>query len=298
MAEGAVGYIREYIHMMENVDCDFIPNIGPYYGIGLQSAFLSNARVISGHDTTWVDPVLGSLADMDKLRYDEDNPWIDFMRRFMRRAQDLCEGDYCVTPLAAFAPSDLANALRGNELFCDLYDEKDEVHRLLAICADATVALYKTLEPYTYTPDGGFCAGGMWMPGTGMFLSEDNADLCSPETYREFFRDATQQVIDEIGGAFVHHHAIGWKVHPEIARLKNLRALEISWDPNFRRPVDNLPELFGMTQDKPLQIRCTLQDLKQHIDRMREGRIVLMVNVDSFEEAKEAVHIVRKNSII
>ncbi|MCL2461104.1 MAG: hypothetical protein FWF44_00425 [Defluviitaleaceae bacterium] len=298
MAEYHVGQERWFAEHTRDVLSDYIPSVGPGYGIGMNSAFLSNAPLIPAEDTSWIHPVLDELSDMKKLRFDPDNPWVDFMRRYMKRAVELCEGDYCVNMLAAFAPSDLANALRGNQLFYDLYDEPEQVDELLSQCADAIIALYRELVPYTLAPDGGFNGGGMWIPGSGLFLSEDGADLCSPEQYDRFFFPQTQRVIDAAGGAYIHHHAQGWKVHGRIAGLKNLRFLEFSWDPNRPRPVDHLDELLELSLKVPLQIRCTLKDLKERAGQMRQGRVSVMVNVDTLEEAKEAVRVVRRNSVI
>ncbi|MCL2699000.1 MAG: hypothetical protein FWE68_01680 [Defluviitaleaceae bacterium] len=298
MAERTVNALRQYTEMTKDVQCDYIPSVCPGYGIGLCSAFLSNAEVIPGLETSWVHPVLNDPDDMDKYRFDPMNPWVDFMRRYMKRAAELWQGDYSVDMLSAFAPSDLANAMRGNDFFYDLYDEPEKVSRMLSKCADALIALYRELRPYTVQPDNGFCAAGLWMPGEGFYMSEDAADLCSPEQYRNFFFPQTQRIINEIGGAFIHHHAKGWKIHAEISKLQNLRFTEFSWDPNCPRPVDHLDELLEMSLTTPLQIQCTLRDLKERAEQMRRGRLALMVYADSIEEAKEAVRIVRKYSVI
>jgi glycerol-3-phosphate responsive antiterminator len=80
--------------------------------------------------------------------------------------------------------------------------------------------------------------------------------------------------------------------------LNGLRFLEFSWDPNCPRPIDHLDELLELSLTTPLQTRCTLSDLKKYIEQMRQGRIAVMVNVDTLEEAKEAVRLVRKHSVI
>ncbi|MDR0495376.1 MAG: hypothetical protein LBG95_07100 [Treponema sp.] len=298
MAEYDVGCQRHFNDYTQDVNCDFIPAISPGYGIGLNSAFFSDAPIIPGDGTTWVHPVLDALDDIDKLRFDPMNQWMCFMRRYMQKAVELCDGGYCVGMLSAFAPSDLANALRGNELFYDLYDEPEQVDHLLSVCTEATLSLYRELKPHTLEPEGGFCAGGLWLPGNGLFLSEDAADLCSSEIYRRYFFPQTQRLINEAGGAYIHHHAKGWQIHADISKLENLRFLEFSWDPNCPRPVDRLDELLELSLATPLQIRCTLPDLKKYIGQMRQGRIAVMVNVDTIDEAQDAVRIVRKHSII
>ena len=297
MAERAVVYEKYYAKLTADVGSDYVPAVSPSYGIGLCSAFLTNAEVIPGKDTTWIHGVLDELSDMDKLRFDENNPWMDFMKRFQKRAIEVSDGEVCVGLFAAMAPSDMANQLRGNELFYDLYDEPDEVRRLLRIAADAVADAYRVLSPYQSCPEGGFATAGMWLPGPGIFLSEDAADLCSPEVYRDFFASHTQYLLDQVGGAYIHHHALGWGVQNEIAQLDDkLRFLEFSWDPNCRRPVDHLDEVIAMAHGKPIQIRCTLADLKKHIEQMCEWRFSVMVNVDTLEEAKEAVRVVHKYS--
>jgi len=298
MAENAVAGERFYMEHTEEIGCDYIPCVSPGYGIALCSAYFSGSEVTPGVDTSWIHPVVDTWDQLDALTYREDDRWVDFMRRYQRRALDLCEGDYCVAMLGAFAPSDMANALRGNALFTDLYDEPERVRRLLEVSAGAILSLYRSLRGYRYAPEGYFVAGGLALPGDGFFMSEDAADLCSPAAYREFFGPYTQRILDTVGSAYIHHHAKGWKVQGEIAKLRNLRFLEFSWDPNCPRPVDHLEEVMAMTGETPLQIRLTARDVYQNIDVIRRGRIALMVNVDTQDEAKDVVAFVRKHSKI
>ena len=294
IAEDGVKWLRYFMDYTKDIDDDYIPDISPLYGIGLNSAYFSNAEVVDSGGTTWVEHVCHSLKDIDKLQVKTENPWMQYMLRFMKRACEMWEGDYAVSMLGAFAPSDMALALRGNDFFYELYDDEDMVDYFLDKCRDAIFALYNELKPYQMAPEDGFVAGGLWIPGTGMFLSEDAADLCSPEIYNRFFKPQTQKLINQIGGAYIHHHAKGWQIHKEISSLKSLRFLEFSWDPNCPRPIDNLDELLELSLAVPLQTRCTLTDLKKYAPLFKEGRIALMVNVDTLDEAKEAVRIVRK----
>lgn len=298
MAEAAVEGERYFAQYTQKVQSDYIPAVSPAYGIGLCSAFLSNAPVIPGIDTSWIHPAMDSLEDERPLKFDPENPWITFMRRYMKRARELWDGDFCVSTLCAMAPSDLANALRGNDLFYDLYDDPEGVRRLLDRCVEATVKLYGLIRPLAVAPDGGFTAAGMWMPGEGLYLSEDGADLCSPQFYRELFGPATQKLVDCIGGAYIHHHAKGWQIQPLISKIRGVRFLEFSWDPNCPRPVDHLDELLENSLTTPLQIRCTLADLKKYLPQMKQGRISMMVVVENLDEACESVRLVRNASII
>jgi hypothetical protein len=192
----------------------------------------------------------------------------------------------------------MANALRGNQLFYDFYDDPDKVHELLNISADAIIWLEKELRNLVKPVLGGTVSGSMWFPGGAPYMSEDATDLCSADIYRKFGRAYTQKVIDALGGAYIHHHMKGAHVHSEIAKLNNLKTLEISWDPNCPKPIENLEKIYGWNGDLPLMTRCTVEEVYEHIEEIKLGRMVLMLNVTNLEEARDVTKFIRKHSKI
>jgi hypothetical protein len=286
-------YFNEYTSSLDN---DYIPALGAGAGIGTNSAFFSNADIIFGNETSWVHPVLSDIKMMDNLSFSSSNRWMSMMSRMTERLVDRCEGDYIPTAFGHFDPLDMANALRGNQLFYDFFDIPEQVKELLRRSADAIVQCHRhlnTLLPKSLDMTG---IAGMAFPRDTLFMSEDNADLCSVEIYEEFGKPYAQMVIDQIGGAFIHHHAKGIHIHKDILGLRGLRTLEISWDPNCVRPIDCLESLLDQHGDVPLMIRCTARDVFEKIDVIRQGRVVLMLNADNLDEAKAAVKLIRKHS--
>lgn len=214
----------------------------------------------------------------------------------MKHCSLLWEGDFFLSTGSHMAPSDLANAIRGNDFFLDLYDETEKLGLLLGQCADAVIALHQHLNGYIPEQTEGSATGAMWFPNDSPFLSEDAADLVSPELYKKQLFPNTQRILDAIGGAYIHHHAKGWHNHTAIASLKHLSAVELSWDPNCPRPVDHLEEFAELSLKVPMQTRCTAQDIYQKMDEIMQCRLSLMVNVQSQEEAVEVVDFVRRRS--
>lgn len=289
---------RCFLEYTKDLDNDYIPGINPALGAGLSSAFFSDADIILGKDTSWVHPVLQDYGDLDKLSISDDNRWVQVLVRMQKRIMELNDGDYAPSAYGFYGPSDLANAIRGNDLFYDYYDYPDELNQLMDKCADATIWLRRRLRSITGDIAGGSITADMWFPGDVLYLSEDASDLCSAELYRQFNSKHTQKIIDHIGGAYIHHHAKGAHIHSEVSKLKNLKALELSWDPNCPRPIDNLRQTYEWNNGIPLQTRCTAQDVYAHIDELMEGRIILMLNVTSLEEGKEVMKFIRKHSKI
>lgn len=296
--EYQVRKLRCFLEYTKDLDNDYMPSISGSLGIGMNSAYLTGADIVVGRETSWVHPVINEWEDMHGLKPDTNNRWYQLLRQMTAFAVELCEGEYAPATLTHFAPFDMANALRGNQLFYDFYDYPEKVHELMDISADAIIWLEKELRELVKPILGGTVSGSMWFPGEAPFMSEDATDLCSSAIYREFGFPYTQKVIDELGGAYIHHHAKGTHVHGEIAKLRGLKTLEISWDPNCPRPVDHLGEIREMTGELPLMTRCTADDVYKYIDEIKAGRTVLMLNIKSLEEGREVMRFIRRNSKI
>lgn len=299
MVKTSVDYMKAYLDYTKDLEDDFIPSVSPAYGIGLCSAYFTDMDIIPGEDTTWIHPYLTDYKDLDRLKLDPENRWLKILKRMTGEIMRLNDGTFMPGSFSNMAPSDMANAIRGDKLFYDLYDCPEDVERLLDKCDEAITFLDDEMNKITGLPMGGTATGFMWIPGRAPFMSEDCADLCSEDIYNAFFKKHTQKCIDYFGGGYIHHHAKGWHIQKSVSSLRDLRAVELSWDPNCPRPIDDITKLYELSgNEHPVQTRCTLKDLYEKIDELKQGRIHLMVIVESLEEAKEAVEFVRKNSII
>ena len=296
MIDNQVRQVRYFNEYTKDLDNDYIPIVTSGLGVGVNSSFLTGTEVRFGIDTSWTHPAVIDWDDMDKLSFHKDNQWVRILKRMAKRSVDLWEGEYGIMTYAHFAPSDMANALRGNQLFYDFYDHPEQVHKLMDISADATIALERELKAIVPDIMGGTVAAYAWMPGHGLYLSEDAADLCAPSIYRDFCSAYTQKVLNAIGGAHIHHHGKGMHIQSEIAKLNHVHFVEISWDPNCPRPIDHLEELIALNPEVPIMTRCTVADVYEKIDVIKKGRVMLMLIVENLEEAKEAVAFIRKHS--
>ena len=296
--EYQVRKLRCFLNYTKDLDNDYMPSLCANPGIGLNSAYVTDEDNLYGKETSWVHPSVHQWEDMQKLKLDSNNRWVQLMMRMSQHIVDFCEGDYAPSTITHFAPMDMANAIRGNQLFYDFFDEPEQVHALLDFSAEAIIWMERELRKIIRPVLGGRVSGSMWFPGEAPFFSEDATDLCSPEIYEAFGAQYTQKVLDAVGGAYIHHHAKGWHVHRQISSLKGLKTVEISWDPNCRRPIDHLREVYELTGSVPLMTRCTSADVYEKIEQIQMGRMILMLDVKSLDEAKETVRFIRKHSRI
>ena len=191
---------------------------------------------------------------------------------------------------------DMANALRGNDLFTDFHDAPEQVQALMRYCADAIQWLEREQRRIVPMTMGGSVIWGTWVPGRAIFMSEDVNDLSSAAVYAEFGQPYTAQIAAAMGGAWLHHHAKGLHLHQAIADSPDLRLLEISRDPNCERPIDHLPELFEWNNGLPLMTKCDVADVYAKIDQMKQGRLILQLSAATLDEAREAIAFVRRHS--
>jgi hypothetical protein len=299
----AVRSLRAYLDYTSDLDHDLIPQIAVGGGTGFFGAYMTDADVTFTPETSWAEESVHDWSDLERIEVGAENRWTESARKMVRRGVELCDGDYVPSTIPHFAPSDMANAARGNQLFLDLYDSPQELSRLLDLCAQSTIWLQRELRaiaPLVHGSDPanlGSSGAGIWMPGEAPFMSEDAADLCSPDAYAQYFRPATQKIIDALGGAVIHHHVIGSAVHPEIAKLSNLSALQISEDPNRPSPIHLSEELIDSHPTKlPIIIECEAPEVPEFIDVLAKGRAILQIRIKNKDEGKDVMNLIRKRS--
>ena len=287
-----------FMEHVKGLDNDYVPAIHVGAGYGVNSAFFSGQEVIMGDDTSWTLPFIKDWADMAKLEMNENNPWYQKLLAVTRRFVEQSDGRYAVSAFSNAGPGDLSNALRGDEIFYDLYDEPDYIHELMDKSADATIWLEESLHRIIGDVCGGSVTANVWFPVHAPYLSMDFNDLCADEIFRTFDRPRTQRIINHFGGAYIHHHAKGFHIHKSIAEIENLSMLEISLDPNCERPIDHMDELMEMHGDLPIMIRCHANDVYENIEALKKGRVAIMLNIDNLEQGREVMKFIRKHSKI
>lgn len=293
-----INNIEHFLEITNDIDDDYVPNISPFLGVGFLCAMMTGQDVIFTEDTSWSHEIFKDYNKLEELDFNRNNRHQRLMQNLFAELTKKQKENFTIGSLSHFAPIDMANAVRGNNLFYDYYDNPEPLKLLLYKIADYTIKCEENLKEITGYVQDGYTTASMWLPGKGLFMSEDAADLGSSETYKNFAMPATQKILNHFGGGYVHHHAKGWQIHKEIASLKNMTAVEFSWDPNCERPVDHLEELYEYHSHLvPLQIRCRPEDVYKYIDIMRKFRLIIMLNVDSVQEGIDVVNFLNDQGV-
>ena len=274
---------------------DSIPALYPRYGIAEHSAFVGG-EVDFSEDTSWHHAILKDYVDIDQLELREDNAWLRMVVDGLAYYREKGEGIFAVKQRGSMSPLDMANALRGNDLFMDFYDYPEELHKLLKFCTEACewyVSRQKSVIGDFY---GGAISGtDVWMKGDAIgHLSEDASVMCSPGIFTEFGKPYTRELVDKYDSAFMHLHTAGTQAFKEILEIDKLQYFELAPDPNQPRGIEvykNHKNLFG---NKIMKLFITFDEIKENIDFLKTAKTDLVCDAGSVEEAQAITAFVRR----
>jgi len=130
-------------------------------------------------------------------------------------------------------PFDIAAQTRGHDLFLDLYEDPEFVHRLLAKCADVYVAVSRLCKTFDPSPIAGGAGVGLWMDNGTVRMCGDSDILISADQHREFAAPCAERAFREMGGGWLHYcggvpgynRREGLHLHEVYAGIEGLRGL-------------------------------------------------------------------------
>lgn len=289
-----IDFVLETWEHKAGLDDDTVPALYPRLGIAEHSAFVAG-KVDFGDDTSYTHPCIEDLNDLSHLQLREDNPWLRMIMDGSRYLAEQARGRYAVAQRGAMAPLDLANALRGNDLFMDFYDNPEGVHRLLDFCVTAC-AFYIDHQLHAVPKlHGGFYTGSyVWMHGdaTGHW-SEDASVLCSPAQYREFGLPYTTRLAKRYQSILMHIHTAGKHAYPDILAVPGIDICELANDPNISRGVELFGENPNLFSGKTIKLFVTPEEIRSNRTLLAEKKVALFCTVNDWKEGEDVINFVR-----
>ena len=282
----------------EALDDDYIPALKPFLGIAEHSCFMGG-EVRYGGNTSYQEPVLDDIAGWRTLTLDENRPHYRLLMDCMAYLKEKSrEYGYYVSLRGFDGLMDIANAIRGNDILYDLYDEEEETKAFIDFCADACLWTSQNQRRYADVVEGGYLSGqSLWMPGNAIgHLSEDLSSMCSPKTYEEFGLPYTKKALDHFDYASLHVHSLGRSCIPLFRKLEKFRIFQLTDDPNQPSGMDVYKEYAPYFEDVLVNVDLDARTLRDNLDFLSRHRAIVNLNAKSIREAQETIDLIRSRS--
>ena len=285
MLQFQVEGIRQHL---KNIKDDYAPYLVPWYGTGvLASGFGSQIEFPPKGDPVVKGQVIREIENVKRLKI--PNPAKDgLMPRvlqtidFMRKKSDLPVGiTDCQGPLTT------ALSLAGHQnLFLWMYDYPEIVHELFSKITQALINWVKLQkehigEEYDEIKGG---AQGVWIPpGCGIWMSDDDAVLISPELYGDFVVPYNSQILQAFGSGIIHFCGNANHQIDNFMKTNGLRALNVY----CLGDIEGLARLQQKVGEKLCIIACDFApyDIEEYYSRffqkMIPRRLIILSSINS-----------------
>jgi hypothetical protein len=294
-------YLEDYTKLYarsSSVNDDLIKGVSPIPAIPWMEAMLGCPVEISG-DSIWGKERNAGWEELDGLKLDDDNAWLQKYLEFLKALVRNAGGKYPVSQPILRGISDMIGALRGNnQALFDTMESPDRIRDLAARCTDALIKVtrkqYETIEPY----HGGYLIEqfGMWSPDIIVRLQEDVSAVYSPQTYCDLIQDFDRQVADAFPYCLIHLHNSSLFLIDYFLEVKGIDVFQINRDLVGMSTEDMIPYLQKVqNQNRRLLIRgpMSFEDLQLMKKSLAPAGLILQIvlnNTDRVGEYNEFIN--------
>ena len=279
----------------DRFDDDWIPCLKPYLGIAEHSCFLGGS-VTYGGNTSYHHPAIDDILDWKTLRLDINTPhYLALLRGMAILKEKSTHYGFYSALRGGDGPMDIANAVRGNDLLYDFYDEPEAVKELMELCTEAAAWTFSNQYPLASEVNGGYISGmTTWMPRNSIgHLSEDASCLCSPAMYREFGLPYTSKLLENYDYAMMHVHSLGRACIPLIAGMKKIGTFQLSGDPNQPDAIDVYRKYADVLAGRIVLLDMTPEQLTENLDFLKDKKTIVNLEAESPAAAEKAMDAAR-----
>ncbi|MFA5341559.1 MAG: hypothetical protein WC332_07265 [Clostridia bacterium] len=285
---------RIFWNTREQLQDDIIPSLTARYGIAEHSAFMGG-EVSFTENTSWHHKHVEDYSNYTLSKVDETNIWRNLVIEGMRYLKNKVKDEFFIRYRGADGPLDIVNALRGNDIFYDFYDEEEGLMELASKCTDAIIYMLKQQQSIV-TEYKGFVVSGfdVIMPrGYAGHLSVDATTMLSDEMFRRFEIPLLQRIGNSFDGLFFHIHSVGSHVIPAICEIDKIKFVEISNDPNSLRSIEVYKKYEKELNNKIVIVTVNQDEIIQNASFLKDRKTIIWYDAKDMEDAKKAVDLVR-----
>jgi len=241
---------------------------GLYGGlVGGKVQFMAHPE--NGWISSMVAPVLGDLAEVERLDFDPGHPWfgryLDELDTFVRGSA----GKFGVSHFILINGLNFVFELVGaTETYLSLVERPALVRRAVAFALKLNVAVQEAFFEHVPLLRGGTSSNMVeWIPGRIVSESVDPFHMTSVDYFETWGREPVEQVLARFDGGVIHIHGNGRHLLEAVSTLEGLKAVFLGDDRGFPKAFDVLDELRRRTGDLPLVVETDAERFTEKLTR-------------------------------
>jgi hypothetical protein len=283
------------------LDDDSLPGHAPDFGTGSTAALFTGGKVCFQEYTSYsLDTFVKTWDDIDKLEFDPNNRWVQYDLESWRGVFSAYVPGTALSPHFFRSPLDLANDLRGNQIFIDMHDAPEQVDRLVTRCTDMIIDAIDFLRQEI--PRFADVPSGIWGMATSspdmIVINGDPVDLISAEMGERFNHPYIERIGREAGPVFFHHHTLGVSRVTSVSKMKGMLIQNFIYDMKAPRILDIADdEWIEASHRAPIHVCQDLseaEDLDSVLEKMAPGRFIVQCTAPTAEKCNELIARVRQ----
>lgn len=231
--------------------CVFLGDAYPYFnmdcfGPGVASAFLGATLDNSSGRVWFFAPDNRPIRDIH-FEYNPDNIWLKRIKDIYRAGMARWQGRVLMGMTDLGGSLDILSTFRPSEqLLLDLYDEPDQVERLLWEAHEMWHHFYAELNEVLQPVNPGYSDWGAIYSQTPTYMLQcDFAYMIGPKMYRRFVRPELEATCMRLSNSFYHLDGVGQIPHlPILLEIESLGGVQ--WIHGEGKPdSSHWPEIFS-----------------------------------------------------
>lgn len=219
------------------------------FGPGVTAAFLG-AKLDNSSGRVWFHPQKLLPISEIHLEYDPDNVWLRRIKDICKAGVDRWQGQVLIQMPDLGGVMDVLSTFRPSEnLLFDLYDEPEEVQRLVGEISDLWMRFYEEINSVLQPVNPGYGDwAGIYCDKPGYVLQSDFAYMIGPEFFDTFVKEDIRKMCRKLDRTMYHLDGVGQLNHLDsLLEIEELDAVQ--WVPGDGRPSPReWPEVFQKIQ--------------------------------------------------
>ena len=216
-------------------------------GAGIIAAMMgAELKYAPDENTTWFrwdkDIPPGDLH----FEYDPENVWLQRIKDICSAGIERWRGQALIGMPDLGGAVDILSSFRpGDKMLLDLYDEPEEIKRLIREIHDIWHSVYREIDSVLKPLNPGYTAwAGIYSERTYYMLQCDFAYMIGPEMFDEFVKPELQESCEILENPFFHLDGIGQLPHLDsLLQMEKLKGIQ--WIPGAGQPgMKDWPEVY------------------------------------------------------